>query len=345
MKPWQWCMSVAIVLTGVLLWTGLTIWSPRETGVPVEEKHSILPQKAVGPPPPARQTEIKRLYQEPRKVEIPQNNEISAACRAFWNTLMALDLKSLDKLPSPQSCEPPPDLANHQANYLQFCLTKKDTKQCQSALFFYRAYLTEFLTKDSRVDQISDAKVLVDKLFARFLVNPIAAAEVADRMLELYPDYYPAAQAAVLSRLLDLLKGEAKPNPDSPEFNRVLDGIERLGQMNPSDPQNGELELLMKTMDPNNTSQAVRDRLDYLERTSPSMAAYYLAWAEYRDQNADKGWEALSRAHQLAPNDDRINETIKRIKANPTFYKSANQKDREVFTAKFTFNIQTPDLQ
>lgn len=339
----QWLAVVSILLLVLATWSWQSKLFQTGDNAPTSAEHSILPQKVAGPPPPSRQAEFKQMYREPRKVEIPATPEISSACRNLWSELMKADVGLMDTLPPLQNCEPPAELANYQANFREQCLEKKDQKACYTAAFFYRAHITEFLTKDERPDQISDPKVLIDKLFARFLVNPVSAAEIADRLVELQPDYYPASQAAVLSRLFDLFKGDGKPNPDSPEFRRVTDGIEKLSQMNPSDPQNVELQMLLGSIG-DNSAERVKDMAESFERQSPHSAtsAYYLAWAEYKLGDAEAGARWLARAAQLAPNDPRIKETQEKIKANPYFYKSPNEKDRSVFTATFSFNIQPP---
>lgn len=345
MKRWHWLTLVAFVLLGLAMWSWQSDLFNTEVTT-IAPDHAILPDKVAGPVPAARQAEIKKMYREPRKMEIPEKPEISSACRSLWSSLMALDLIEIDKLPLLGGCEPPTDLANYQKNYREACLEKKDTKACYSAAFFYRAYVTEFLTRDQRIDQISDTKILLDKLFAKFLTNPISAAEVADRMVELLPDYYPAAQAAVFSRLLDLLKGDLKPNPDSAEFKRVADGLEKLRQMNPDDPQNVELDLFMASLK-QDSAQQVKDLTAAFEKGSanPAVTAYYIAREQYKLGNAEAGAQWFAKARELAPNDQRMKETADKIKANPNFYKSKNEKERAVFTATFTFNLQSPDLE
>lgn len=346
MKRSQWLFAVTVLLLILAIgsWRA-DFFDPKVTWVSPGD-HSILAKKVFGPLPAARQAEFKKMYREPRKVEIPDELEISPACRTLWAAIMVSDLREIEKLPQLQDCKPPPNLATHQDNYRQHCLDKKDTKACHNAAFFYRAYLTEFLTIDLRVDQISDPKILLDKLFAKFLTNPLSAAEVADRLLELQPDYYPAAQAAVLSRIFDLFKKDAKPSPESPELHRVANGIERLSQMNPSDPQNVELVMLVDSIG-ENSAERVRERAEAFEKESPNsaMAAYYLAWAEYKLQNAEGGARWLAQAQRIAPNDQRINDTVAKVRANPNFYKSKENKERSAFTATFSFTIQSPDLE
>lgn len=345
-------MKLAALIILALFIT-LAVYLANQNDPPVaDEKKNATAQKAMpSPTPPQQREQMKRLSQGPRQMQIPAGTPISAECRQFWKDLLALDLGDPHRSnPATRQCTPPDELNKLQENYQQNCLTKPITtdpqrQQCFLSLFYLRAYVNDYLTRDTPLDQIADAKVLVDKLFARFLKAPNSAVEIADRLLQVEPNFYPAAQASALAALLDYYQvPESARSADNPKFQALRAKLEDLQRRNPDDPQNFEFDIMVSTLDNENLSE-VRNKAESMRHAFPQSAkpAYYLAWTEYKSGNAAKGWEWLQMARKLAPEDATIRETEARIRKNPDFYKSADRKQSSVFQSILSFNLQLPD--
>lgn len=348
--------AIGIILTIAVL--AALYLSQRAKDSPTAQPADLGVPEPIATQSPPHALNQKRVYQAPREVLIPENPSLSGACRNFWQEIMTLDLSDArifnepSRLPSTKGCMAITEFQALQKSYEADCLasagqtmTEANQQKCQFALFYFRANLHDFFTKDLRVDQISDPTVLIDKLFARFLKNPLNAVEVADRLVELQPDYYPAAQAQVLAKLVNHLNAGKKIVADSPEIAEISAGLEKLSRMKPNDPQNAEIDILLASLVDENTKQVKRKAAEMMEHDPHSAtAAYYLAWSEYKSGDPVKGAEWLKRSAELAPNDPRIKATIERVKVNPQFYKSQDPKVRSVFEAKFRFDLLPPDL-
>lgn len=348
MKRWPLLLLSLLIAIFLAFWLRPKSETPN---LPAETPLSAV-QTAT---PTARKQVFKQLHQGPRTAVLPAG-ETSPACRTFWRDLMEMDLAdSRYRLPRPKDCPPPPLAAAAQAAFEKDCfpkperqLTEAERPKCQYAVFLLRANLTDSFTEKEPIDRITDGKVLIDKLFARFMRDRPAASAVADRLLELYPDYYPAAQAGVLAKFLAMLEASGgqklSPEEESARTAAITSGIEQLKRMNPQDPQNQELEVLLASLHATDHGEQVAERAMALRQAFPDspQAPYYLAWAAYRSGNPTKGWEWLQEAKRLAPQDPRILETEARIRQNPTFYRSQDPKVKQVFQANFSFHLHDP---
>jgi len=290
----------------------------------------------------------KTFFESPRE-PLPTGSikgSISQRCRDLWTDIRKMNLGDQElfagerpQTPDASQCQNLPEpLASLQKDYAEKCAfpsqpttdeKQKGTKtsNCQLASFYYRAQITEYMTRDQNPKDISDLRVLTDKLFARFLTDPKTAVSVAERMLELDPTYYPAAQTILLADVLTATDN-ARGNPADPSWQIVQAALDRTKRMNPNDPQREEMELFMRAARYDSPEQ-IR------EAANPNTATglYYLAWSAYRSNNPSQGWQYLEQARKNFPEDQRVGQTMQGVRQNPNFYLS---KDRTNSPFKFT---------
>ncbi len=279
-------------------------------------KLAIQTQHQTPPTPYELPKKITRLYQQPRPLS--KTTAISPVCEALWKQISALDMTLKFTPPPASNCKDlPPPLDRFHALYSQSCATKDDN--CFSALYQYRAAITHFTTLGMDLGSIRDMRILVDKLMATFERDPKLAAAIADRIVELEPDNYPAHKAGLIASLIS--------DPQADGMQRRLDNLRRLetGDAAAQD----ELEIFLGVMK-DNDPEATFERASDLNDTNPKSAVgpYFMAWAASKRGNRDE-----SLAH--------VKECIKRDPKNPRYQKTYQALQQNTQNA-FTFYISFP---
>lgn len=296
--------------------------APREAGVASQLPSARAPEKPLFSAPRA-----------PVKVEDPA---IEPACKTLWADLGGLDLKEAlgypprrVEIPAGDKCAGlPKKLDEKHKAFLAACGPflndpekvssaewKAKAPQCQMAAFFYRAAVTDYLTKDEKLSDIKDPKVLADKLMNQFADNPKRAAEVAERLLEVEPGFYPAAKAVAMSRFMDAQE-RAGGDTKNPVWDQVKKDLDRASQMNPEDrKQQTELALLTE-LRRNNDPVKLGAQAERVARDLPNDAGgpYYAAWAAHLrgDKSSSINW--LEEAMKRSPSDERLRESYEKVK-------------------------------
>ncbi len=324
----------------------------------------VTPPAKVESAVPAARAQQKTLFQSPRD-PLPTtaiDPAISQPCRDLWADIRKINLGDSKlfsgdrfEVPDTSACtELPETLAMLQKAVLERCsppaapVTDEKLKagyaaNCQLALFYYRAQITDYMTREQNPDDISDMKVLTDKLFANFMRSPKDAAVIAKRMLDIDPDYYPAAQTLLFAHLIETAD-TARGNPNDPGWRTVEADIERSRKINPHDPQRAEVGLFVLAAR-NETPEVVGARAQQYAEAYPKspLGPYYLAWSAYRGVNPKEGWRILEQASKTFPGDQRIRETQDEIRKNPNFYLSKD-KTNSPFKANLTTQLDpSPD--
>ncbi len=279
---------------------------------------------------------VRHIFRDPRAaIAIPAEGDVEPACRTLWDEMRATVLEQALAYPPHEHALPvasgctkfPAELSKFHAKFLEDCgdfLTKPKSipqaawmakaPQCQLALFQYRANVTDWLTRNTPLKDISDTKVLLDKLMARLADNPAAAAEVAERLLQLEPGMYPAAKAAMMSRFMDA-QSTAQGKPDDPKWTKSNLAQEVASKIDPSDQaQQTELKL-MTTMRQYGDPARLREQGSEMAKAFPNLPTgpYYAAWGEYLAGNKKGAMEWLEEAKRRAPTDQRVNETLGKV--------------------------------
>ncbi len=330
---------------------------------PWRHSESLTPEVATAPAQntaalPAARAKKKLFFESPREPIATDKiaPSISPRCRELWTDIRKLNLGDSSifqedryQVPDASQCQGLAEpFASLQKSFAEKCQPPKkvtDEKEkalnasnCQLAAFYYRAQITEYLTRDEDLSDISDMKVLTDKLFAKFMNDPKTAADVASRMLEIDPTYYPAAQTLLFSHMI-AASDSARGNMNDPVWQTVRADLDRAKQMNPNDPQSAELDLFLLASQSDDPAK-VRERAQAYADANPNspLGLYYLAWAAYRSGNPDLGWQYLQSDLNKFPGEPRITATMQGVKQNPTFYQSPD-RSHSPFRGSFSTNV------
>jgi tetratricopeptide (TPR) repeat protein len=283
------------------------------------------PQKPVRETQPAPQLPQprKELYTAPRTpIAPPRAMGISTACAQFWDGLRGLDLSQKDThFPSAAGCElMQPTLQKWHKLYLEACKVGR-TDACDEALYGYRAAVTDSLTEQVPLAEISDPRVLTDKMVARLLRengSPADVADVAERLLQLDPDMPQAARAAAVSRLSAAQSAAGKP--DDPLWKKVDEALEQEGRSIEADPRSYyETRLYAENLrysDP----ERLRERAEEISKQRPELGVgpYHEAWAEFDSGHKQRAIEMLQEAIRREPGDARFRATLENLQRGDT---------------------------
>jgi len=278
---------------------------------------------------PSSDSELKRrareaisfVVQSPRESLKGENSKLSPECQVFFDKLRELDLRDQNGLKGSLSndCRKvPPSFQSLQAFFEKHCLVKPESKECLLALYHYRAALTDFFTRDIPLSQISDKKVLFDKMLANRTLDPKLSLEAAKRLSELEPHLYEAQKTQILQNLFLASQSASESNIDWHQFDSV---IERATSLSAEDPELVEAQLLsqmLRSSDP----RTLQDRARQLSEDFPQewRGPYYLAWGLFNEGRGQEALDALMEAKKRDPKNSRIDQALEGLnggKAKP----------------------------
>ncbi|NBV50557.1 hypothetical protein EBR78_04975 [bacterium] len=260
-------------------------------------------------------------YQAPREPIAGKAAVGTPECIEFWNKVRALDLNrqqeefpDISGLQSLQPCkEVPAPLKNLNDHYQKVCHAQKDSNQCLVALYYYRAALTDYMTRDVALSSIQDPKVLIDKMLANREVDPALSVKAAERLSELEPQLYEARKAQVLGRLF--MATQQKAGSADSLWREVEITIEKAKQLNESDPELLEAQMLaalLKGTDARGAEELAKEIAeDYPQEWR---GPYYAAWALFKEGRGQEALDFLSEAQRRDPQNVRIREALEGIK-------------------------------
>lgn len=265
------------------------------------------------------------FYQAPRDPIASQNQEGTPECVEFWNALRGFDLsrqqsefpdiKSVTK--SERCSSVPPALKNLHDHFNKTCGPNANSSQCLVALYYYRAALTDFLTRNLKVESISDPLVLIDKMLANREVNPALSVKAAERLSEIEPTLYEARKAQVLGRLFMATKESAGANGEA--WAALDEAIHKARELGNSDPELLEAELMSELFRSNNTAKAqekAREASD--EFPNEWRGPYFAAWALFKEGRGQEALDFLVEAQRRDPENTRVKEALEGIKKGDT---------------------------
>jgi len=279
--------------------------------------------------------QVTELFQSPRESLKSQSKEVTEECATFWGKLRELDLRNHGKeigdirakTGSDKCVTVPAQLRNLHEFFNAHCKDKTNSPQCLVGLYYYRAALTDYLTKDISIRQISDPKILIDKMIANREINPRLSIEAAERLSEIDPKLYEARKAQVLGRLF-LATQEAAENKNG-SWIELEEAIEKAKELGNSDPELIEAELYTEMLRSNSSDEAL-EKSRAIADSNPQewRGPYYAAWALFKDGRGQEALDYLAEAQQRDPQNSRIREAIEGIKKG----------DASPFKANISFN-------
>jgi tetratricopeptide (TPR) repeat protein len=267
----------------------------------------------------------------------------SKACLEFMADVQSLNLEALHnrqqafRLPSRGGCAKPPEsLMAYIADYEASCgeyekaLQKEGnqdlsslSEQCLYGLFFLRGGISSWLTQDQPVNQITDSRLLMDRLASAFgsvrrsgqAPNHKDLIAVGDRLMAVDPHSYAGAKAALIGRVLESFEDKTAWH-DASRVGALENLAQRVSSMKPDDEGNAVLQEILETrgFDPALTRNYAERRL----RANPNDAAahYDMAWALYKmGEPREQVIAALEQATRLAPDNEEYRSTLQRQRA------------------------------
>lgn len=294
------------------------------------------PPPLVIAPPTKPDPEMKKLVTAPRPpIEEKAKPSLSLECRNFWNGLRGLRLVEMlesnpdrKSLPQGTTCEQiPPELKSIHDRYAQACkdFTNADllvaarandprVVECRGALVMYRAKLSDWLTREISIDEIRDLQTLSDKLIARFQDDPEKGAEIAERMLKLNPDLYPAAKASILGKLIGAQKA-AGNRPEGKEWAAVEEAIARAQQISKAEPSEMlETEAVITDIryrDPGKLWGKAKEISE--ENPQLGIGPFLQGWAKFREGDHKAAKDYLQEALKREPESARYQESLDKL--------------------------------
>ncbi len=337
------CLSIAIL--GIVVFFAFRFYKANfldpKTGSQLQgSADSLLSEKT------------KRIYQSSRTPILPKKEDhIPQVCADYFSAVRGIDLKVLKiyppksvPIPRPDQCKDlPKSLVELNKHYLEACavLTKSSEEltekiwfasvpPCATAVFHFRAELTQFLTREMSIEDLEDPKILLDKMMATMSDKDYRTnLAVASRLLELEPSLVPAIQSQVLSRLM-LAQTEARGNPNDPKWTEVEQGLQKLAELGGANSKQVLEWQLLISISRNPDPEEVRRYAERMAAQYPEwgLPYYYQAWMLYpKDSTGAK--KMLEQAHQKDPEDLRIKETMEKM----------NRKDPSPFRNDFTVSF------
>lgn len=271
----------------------------------------------------------KEIFQAPRAPIAIENPEVSEACKAYWNELRAIDFRELtqfppkaDLLPSSENCATvPQSMANIHSKLLASCqgiesayhedMSETDWKvlssQCYESLYLYRAMITDFATQQIPYAQMTDPRLVSDKLILRFEESPAKGKEAAKRLLELEPEMMAAKKALFISEFDDALKNASGSGDE--KWLAVSEALDRLRDSD--DPEILEMRIgaeIFQYGDPDRVEQVAEE----ISKNHPErgVGPYNLAWAANKKGNREEAIRWVEEAIRRDPSDPRYRQTL-----------------------------------
>lgn len=314
-------------------------------------RNSVEPLSTKAPPAKflkAKQI-TKTLLNEPRPPVVePQLVKVSSSCSKVWDQIQSLTTSDFEnlKFPSISACQNvPAEFSVVTMKYIDACkklnegavLTDREKSDCRAALYTYRATITDYNTREENIDQISDLRVLIDKLISSFNagVDPDTdrILRVAERIHRLEPDLYEPMKAIVVAKFDPIFKGERDPVRLADTFAAIEKAAAEAEEFNTADPDLWEAKFLARSrlgQDLDRADQVVDDmrRVKGLE----GLSDYFQAGIEWRRGNAELAASLLDRALKRDPKNERYLATQEKMK-------DAKPGAKELFSSSVRFSF------
>jgi tetratricopeptide (TPR) repeat protein len=255
-------------------------------------------------------------------VAAPVASVVSKECRSVWDQLDGLDLQKV--LEGSQALPAVRSLAKHCAGLprefgvpAQFvdkaCGNNPETAKitpeqkrhdCYQALVLYRAMTADYNSGDLSADKITDRRLLSDKLIAGLMKDPAVALPYAERLLELEPNFAPAAKMAAVLNMATL---QAGASPD-----KALAAIERSERLESDPSMHAQLTNTVKmasTVDGPERVETAKKLAQEQMGTPPG--DYLSSYVAFKEARYDEAQKLLSAAIAADPGNRDYQETQK----------------------------------
>jgi len=258
----------------------------------------------------------RRAFSGAPRAALPVDESAAAevkACLVLWENLRARDLRrplEAHTLPADGACTKVPDpLKAYHLQFRETCgqlATADDLAFCTLALLDYRVHITQFLTTGTPLSKIDDLLVLSDKLVASDVDDGKEMLAVAERMLEVNPQFYPAAKAALVARFRTVVAEE-----DGKSWDQTLSALQRAKRFSKKDEELLEVEAAIALIRNRDAKKAeeIATAMDTQFPTSGT-GTYYRAWIAAVQGDPGKAKTILQSAQAKQPDNMRVRDTL-----------------------------------
>ena len=242
--------------------------------------------------------------------------KISEPCQAFWRSLLSIDLSSVQslevneqKLPNGEHCSTlAQTFIRRHRDYLEACrqwqgdhhsdlagIRESNASACQSAFLFYRSELTHWMTKETAVLEIKDARVLMDKLLAVYSSDYELAAEIGEQLLRINSALPTVAKATLYARFMDaqLVSGDE----NHPKWVQLDDALTRAQKMGVPPEDLFEVRSLGSRARWGNWKKVIEESQAFNQaHENRGEGFYFLAWAAFENGDRKEAEAYLQKA-------------------------------------------------
>jgi hypothetical protein len=290
------------------------------------------------PPSPAPvlvRSQVKLPEKRPSSVATEAAKHSTPDCNQYWNNFYAKNfgknpnMAEVEKLLSSNTnCEPETaHLSTLKTAMETVCAKwkkaslskgvtetnlKKMAKSCRLRLLRLQSELAELQTKGISFATITDRNLLAQKIMANFKANPKAAAEGAERLLELEPANRAAMKAAILSYFALATQNRS---PASENWSDYSNSIKRLKSLEGNEGYFLRVvDIASKFVASGNKkaldAQIVQFQKEYPTRGDPY---FFMALSQAKEGNRTEAIQLLNKAYKTEPTNLHYLMTLKRM--------------------------------
>jgi tetratricopeptide (TPR) repeat protein len=351
-----------IVFLSALILVVASFWSRSRELLPQNQTELETP-KANSSVTSEKTREWVRLPREKRTEALPPLSGASSSvvdalsedCKKQWEAVNAVDLQKfldgteekspLPKLSAcaglPKAFHPLLDLTKQNCETAEAAgvnaAGKAERKaNCYQAFVFYRALIADLQSESVPAESITDRKLLSDKIIAGLLKGTADSLPYAERLLELEPNFVPAAKMAAVLQVLNL-QGSSDVSADSTKVERAIERAERM------DPESPQMYSDLRSSVQIASVKSEEERIEVAKRFAQShegtsKGAYMASYVEFKQGRFENAQRLLREAIQADPQNPDYRETQAELSAALKKGGPNVQKER-IYSHSFSFDL------
>jgi tetratricopeptide (TPR) repeat protein len=208
------------------------------------------------------------------------------------------------------------------------------TDQCRRAIVQFQSELTEWQTRTVSIEDITNKRVLAQKIIARFRNGSEEAAKSAERLLQLDPLNKAAAKAAILSHFVVAYKNRREPSSEG-AWNQYSRAVQRLRDLG-GDEEYFLSETGIVASFFNGNLQGLDDKIRKFQQKFPTRGQPFFFGGLQKAQQG-KRREAialLKKAVSNEPNNINYSQSLKRLNST-----TDGDSLADAFGISFSYNL------
>lgn len=281
---------------------------------------------------------------------------IAAECQNQWATLNALDLQQY--LDGSQSLPPmlalsehctglPPRFTTPLEIFKHACegpsAESEPARQqqrfgCYQAMVIFRAVIADFATPALTASEISDPRLLADKLIAGLFGEVSEGLPFAERLLEVQPGFAPAAKVAAVLQMVAL--DSRKPGGSAEKVQHALERAESLSE---NDAADSEFFAAVRLSADLAAAKTDRERIETARSFAEAepgnpKATYMSSYVAFKEGRYSQASALLAEAIRADPTNADYQETQKELQA-VLASGMANPRDQKIYSHSYSVDV------